>query len=1050
MKKIVLSLAVLCMAMGGRAETEMAADDVCQGWPEEYDGVMLQAFWWDSYDATKWTNLTARVDELSQYFDLIWIPNAGTTSTGKWAADHGQPIPNTMGYDPCYWLEYNTCFGTEAELKEMIAAYKAKNVGIIEDVVLNHKNGVSGWCDFPQESVTGSNGTTYTLTWDNTGYAQICKNDECNGHGYATSGADDTGDNFDGYRDLDHTNSQTQENCKTYCRYLIDEMGFAGFRYDMVKGYGAGYVQQYNQASKPEFSVGEYWDNQTAIQNWIMGTGNTSAAFDFPLKSKLNQAVSNGDYSALSWKSFAFDPQFSRYAITFADNHDTGREDYSKLANNWSAANAFLLASPGTPCIWLTHYNADPTNIGAMIKARKAAGITNTTCLVAEQWSTDNNRGYWMRSDGTSGSVIVLLGEAATSQVGNVPSDYSLVAQGDAYKFYASLNEPNVTVTPNGGVFYDEEGVEVTLTPNGPAKECSPAPWYRINDGDIVPLTDATTITVGAGLADGETVKIWWYLYDNITSHKAYEGTVTFTKKVRTDEVIYLNNAAGWNDIYCYAWNEEGGAVNEALGAWPGTKAAYDNSVGSYTMTIPATAELPTKVIWNSGAEADQTKDLAYEAGKTYTNVDVPEVIYFKNTAGWETVYCYAYANSGAKPLGAWPGKVASRNADGDYYVSFTAAVPDMVIWNNGNGGEGNQTADLEYENGRTYDASGNAYWTVYFANTVGWPDVYFWAWSDSKENESAAWPGRKLTEKDYETSTGGYYKAVVNSKYSNIIFNNGNGAQTGDLKAADGHIYWSDSSESGSAEYVVNGGNGLFYPSSIKVGGPNVVKNNGGVYTCENLVLTDKQTFVNTVDFTASTASYSREMGSYKWGTVCLPFALESNDEVQYYTLKSVTDETMSFGKVSSVAAGQPAVFKLLTDAGTYSVEMNDVEVKATGSGTSTEPIEDWTMKGTYERVTDLRSGDGTYVYFIGNDAFWEAENAIAVNPFRGWFETKNQMSQARIRIMVDDETEGIETVEQDRGAEAEAELYDLMGRRITEHRAGLAIERGRVVFKR
>lgn len=42
------------------------------GFPAKYEGVMLQGFYWDSYEDTKWTNLTSQADELSKYFDLIW------------------------------------------------------------------------------------------------------------------------------------------------------------------------------------------------------------------------------------------------------------------------------------------------------------------------------------------------------------------------------------------------------------------------------------------------------------------------------------------------------------------------------------------------------------------------------------------------------------------------------------------------------------------------------------------------------------------------------------------------------------------------------------------------------------------------------------------------------------------------------------------------------------------------------------------------------------------------------------------------------------------
>ena len=66
---------------------------------------------------------------------------------------------------------------------------------------------------------------------------------------------------------------------KAYLKFLLNDLGYAGFRYDMVKGYGASYTKLYNEDSKPTFSVGEYWDGNAAnVKNWISGTENTSAA----------------------------------------------------------------------------------------------------------------------------------------------------------------------------------------------------------------------------------------------------------------------------------------------------------------------------------------------------------------------------------------------------------------------------------------------------------------------------------------------------------------------------------------------------------------------------------------------------------------------------------------------------------------------------------------------------------------------------------------------------------------------------------------------------
>lgn len=120
-------MAMLLSAFGAKAV----------GWPANYDGVMLQGFYWDSYKVTGWTNLTSQADELSKYFQLIWIPNSAKSEGG-------------MGYHPIYWFtNHNTDFGTEAELRTMIKTFKEKGTGMIADVIINHRNGVSNWTNFP-------------------------------------------------------------------------------------------------------------------------------------------------------------------------------------------------------------------------------------------------------------------------------------------------------------------------------------------------------------------------------------------------------------------------------------------------------------------------------------------------------------------------------------------------------------------------------------------------------------------------------------------------------------------------------------------------------------------------------------------------------------------------------------------------------------------------------------------------------------------------------------------------------------------------------------
>ena len=394
------------------------------GWPANYGGVMLQGFYWDSYSDTKWTNLTSQADELSKYFNLIWVPQSGWCNS-----------TTDMGYYPRYWFKQNSAFGSEEDLRTMISTFKKNGTDIIADVVVNHKNGVSKWCDFANETVKGKNtGKTYSVTWDNTYYTQICNNDEANTATKSEAkgkinGAADTGLGDTGCRDLDHTNPTTQQNIKTYEDFLLNEMGYTGFRYDFVKGYDPKYIKIYNEASKPKFSVGEYWQGSVTaskkgdhpfggVKDWVDATDKTSAAFDFPMKYLIK-----GAFGGNNWKELAkytkstlvgIEPQ---YAVTFIDNHDTGEphDNPDPLRANVEAANAYILAMPGTPCVWISHWKSYKYTIKKCILARKIARVTNTSSIIKSEGQAN---GYVLIVKGDKGNVLLLLGSPTYDTTG--------------------------------------------------------------------------------------------------------------------------------------------------------------------------------------------------------------------------------------------------------------------------------------------------------------------------------------------------------------------------------------------------------------------------------------------------------------------------------------------------------------------------------------------------------------------------------------------------------------------------------------------------------
>ena len=303
-----------------------------QGWPANYGGVMLQAFSWDSYDDTQWAVLENQADELAPYFSLVWIPQSSNSF-----APGTDPSWKSMGYDDYYWFpgedHYRSSFGTEDQLRSMIKTFKAKGIGTIADVVINHRKSQNGWFGFPTETY---NGVTYSMS-----SKDVCSNDDGGkakqNNPSAQLGKADTGEDWDGMRDLDHTSTNVQNTVKAYLGMLLNDLGYTGFRYDMVLGYGAQYTKMYNESSKPQYSVGELWSGTLPIKNWINATGKTSAAFDFQFKYVATNAAekknyryldqANGDYSG--YPNYPLisnreeDGSYRQWAVTFIENHDT-------------------------------------------------------------------------------------------------------------------------------------------------------------------------------------------------------------------------------------------------------------------------------------------------------------------------------------------------------------------------------------------------------------------------------------------------------------------------------------------------------------------------------------------------------------------------------------------------------------------------------------------------------------------------------------------------------------------------------------------------------
>ncbi len=779
MKKIYLSLLAAIVAV-----TSLA-----QGWPGNYSGVMLQGFYWDSYDVTNWQKFIDRSDELSGAFDLIWVPNSATVSGGG----------ESMGYMPLAWLRHTTRFGTEAQLLEMIDVFRGKNTGFIEDVVLNHKAANVAddgtYRKFYNESKDG-----YVLEWDNTDFTGIVSNDDVPG-----GGNPDTGDGFDGARDLDHTNALVQKNCITYQQFLMQYIGYVGFRLDMVKGYDGKYNGMYNAASGPAFCVGEYWDGYDNITNWMKRTTANGAiqsgAFDFPFKYAINEAFDGGNWNKLTTDGVVLDPSWRRYTVTFVDNHDTRRE-MSTLNKYREDATVLILSLPGTPCVLIQDFDDYKENITKMIAIRRAVGITNTSEMEIIPW--DNNKGCQFFVTGKYGHLRIDLGDAVNL---GAPEGMKLALSTTVARVYidegidpaSGKKEPMVFGQPffsvPSGVYSEPFTVRVGPSVRG-------ATFVYTTDGtDPTPkspkLDKVTELTI-----DKNTTIIGGILIDGAVTRLAKQNYI-ISDNVPTNITVYVKASSAPN---LYAWDDKG----QLNGDWPGKAMSETATVGGvtwYKQSFKKSGDdYKINAIFNTGNEGVQTVDLT----------DIRSDVFYVFTPGEGSasakdvtaLYLNALYNptvsidrAGGEYAGAFTANVTASNPEATIVYTLDGNDPTATVGTKATGKAAikipaNATTTLKAGvllNGQVQNIVSATYVTkngtvesginVYVLADEA---PYLYTWDANGEQHNGVWPGTQMNDKRTVQGKTFYYQHFDVSSL-NIIFNCGTGGEGNQTKDING-----------------------------------------------------------------------------------------------------------------------------------------------------------------------------------------------------------------------------------------------------------------------
>jgi alpha-amylase len=348
-------------------------------------GVMLQTFYWDcpreeQREFQWWSYIRGKVPALAKVgFTSLWLPPAHK------AANIFGP---SMGYDPYDYYDLGefdqkgsipTWFGSKQDLLALIKTAHANDLTVLADMVINHNSGADSAEVNP---ITGqSRWTKFTPK-----SRKFPRNWECFHPNMYESWDEGT---FGDIPDLSHRNPYVYAELLKLTRWLIEKIGFDGFRYDFVKGYGANTVtaiQEYHyvragQPLKP-FGVAEFWDNAHAIENWVdltnFSNSNPVNAFDFPLRETLKALC---DQYGFSLRNLTTADTVLRVqpmtTITFVENHDL-RDEGRPIVNDKLLAYSFILTHEGYPCVfWKDYFNFNlalegtPNGIVALVHAHE-------------------------------------------------------------------------------------------------------------------------------------------------------------------------------------------------------------------------------------------------------------------------------------------------------------------------------------------------------------------------------------------------------------------------------------------------------------------------------------------------------------------------------------------------------------------------------------------------------------------------------------------------------------------------------------------------------
>ena len=232
-----------------------------------------------------------------------------------------------------------------------------------------------------------------------------------------------------------------------------------------------------------------------------------------------------------------------------------------------------------------------------------------------------------------------------------------------------------------------------------------------------------------------------------------------------------------------------------------------------------------------------------------------------------------------------------------------------------------------------------------------------------------------------------------------------------------------------------------------------------GETLTAASLALDDEKDFVAYEPFTATTATYNREMkAGTTWATLCLPFDVSLADRnFRAFKLLSANESTSTIQLeeiMTSITAGTPVIIKMNNGETTLSISEANKEIaqKVVSAADG-----NYQLQGIYTQKVFDKDADNNCYIVKGNQLMNPTkllENTsttqVGSKPFRAYMvdNTSSSAGAKMFSIAIGDNTTAIDSL--NTIADDKAVYYDLQGNRLSAPQKGINIvKRGSKTMK-